>query len=1062
MSEKAVANTARPAAKSPAAATHAGNNAPAQTLERTLGNQALARMQPSPRISQPGDADEKEADRVAAQVMARTFDGAAIDARPVPITLQRKCKKCEDEELPVQRKAAGPAPAQPAAAAQAAVNIGGGRPLETPTRNFFESRFGHGFEQVRVHDDAAADRSARALHAKAYTFGQHISFARGEYRPDTVAGKSLLAHELTHVLQQRSGIMPKRIQRFSVESTADCNPAGFTDQNKTGVVNNPDGEVAYTVNGIPTADNPQGVPAKDPENKLIKFPKDTELKLGQTGYRFWTAVCLKRTDRTLSEVHWVRSSGITLQRPAAAAPAPEPAANVAGAESWSGNFSDFDGKTDAEIAGILRSLLMPELFAVAAEAEVRGSSKVTAQANVVLNEYIAAGPDAGHFSAFSSAAQMGTPEQALAVLMQLHSIEQIQMFVAQTDAPTRSNIHTVAMEKNAAGVGGADGVIVALEEYESIVNETGSQVKSEQQLARYHEYFNKDWAKAAEALNHFSDEAIFLELRELDNNDHLRALRKAADRHGYTKVSMIVSAIIAAQDKTGIYLDNLADLAASSVLGMVPIPGATTVARLTGVIDDGWSEDFTKGLIDGGLDTALGDAWASVETQFSSPENVAYFILGYYPGLFVGIAKDLWSNIEGVAIIIATLAKYGILIQFQPLEVLQEIYGLLKGLAKLLLSALDAREFGYTAGRLLSGTVQKEFTDKTPFFKGMQVGEIVGMVLTEIALLFIGVGEATAALKAVRGTKLVIEVENALAKSVKLQKFITAAAESKTLRLLKGSLGAGKGAGLLKGADAARDLVKAEEILVDFAKLEKAGDSAVIAKQMQPLEHAVLTEKVKNPGNIKLPEPPFHTQYTMEVKVGEHTYRRRPDGSWCRFSGKTCGHKINDGLPDGMHVIDEEILPQNIGNGKPQTQRSNLRTRMKDAFDNFQLPSWAKSKPKSNWDAHHVIPWEFLDHGVFNVLREKGLVWDHNAMKNAIALPVEKGIAGAEKLPIHQASSRATRGHPVYNGKVERRLDDLLEKFELDPPTLQKEVDILLAELRGEIEGGKWAGVPQF
>ncbi len=78
-----------------------------------------------------------------------------------------------------------------------------GRPLDRATRNFMEQRFSHDFSRVRVHDDGAATESARTMAARAYTVGQHIAFAPGRYAPHSHAGRRLLAHELTHTIQQR-------------------------------------------------------------------------------------------------------------------------------------------------------------------------------------------------------------------------------------------------------------------------------------------------------------------------------------------------------------------------------------------------------------------------------------------------------------------------------------------------------------------------------------------------------------------------------------------------------------------------------------------------------------------------------------------------------------------------------------------------------------------------------------------------------------------------------------------------------------------------------------------
>ena len=77
-----------------------------------------------------------------------------------------------------------------------------GRPLDPSAQVHLESRLGHDFGQVRVHTGAQAAASAEALDSLAYTIGEEIVFGEEQYRPDTAEGLSLLAHELTHVVQQ--------------------------------------------------------------------------------------------------------------------------------------------------------------------------------------------------------------------------------------------------------------------------------------------------------------------------------------------------------------------------------------------------------------------------------------------------------------------------------------------------------------------------------------------------------------------------------------------------------------------------------------------------------------------------------------------------------------------------------------------------------------------------------------------------------------------------------------------------------------------------------------------
>ena len=110
------------------------------------------------------------------------------------------CEECQENLL--QRKAAtanslGAVPSSVSAALGAP-----GQPLHADTREYMESRFGHDFSHVRVHADAGAADSARAVNALAYTVGRDVVFAPGQYAPNSAAGRQLLAHELTHVLQQ--------------------------------------------------------------------------------------------------------------------------------------------------------------------------------------------------------------------------------------------------------------------------------------------------------------------------------------------------------------------------------------------------------------------------------------------------------------------------------------------------------------------------------------------------------------------------------------------------------------------------------------------------------------------------------------------------------------------------------------------------------------------------------------------------------------------------------------------------------------------------------------------
>jgi hypothetical protein len=198
-------------------------------MQRLMGETRDASPQRAPliqaklTISQPGDAHEREADRVADAVMRMSSPGMrpvpAGSSALAPAGVQRLCADCEDErdkktDAPLQRKeqAAGAPLATPEVASTIHALRGGGSALPGTARAFFEPRFGADFSQVRVHTDARAADTAQSLDAKAFTVGRDIAFAPGQYAPESQAGRHLLAHELTHVVQQEG--THERVQRW--------------------------------------------------------------------------------------------------------------------------------------------------------------------------------------------------------------------------------------------------------------------------------------------------------------------------------------------------------------------------------------------------------------------------------------------------------------------------------------------------------------------------------------------------------------------------------------------------------------------------------------------------------------------------------------------------------------------------------------------------------------------------------------------------------------------------------------------------------------------------------
>ncbi len=202
-----------------------------------------AKVQPKLKIGRPGDKYEEEADRVAEQVMrmpeprvqrqvemeeeneetlqAKPLasqitplvqrqiepeeEEESVQTKPITRSIQRQeASPEEDSEARIQAKQAGGQMPYLGAGLAARLHAlkGGGEPLPESVRNYFEPRFGYDFGRVRVHADMWAAEAAQALNARALTSGHDILFGARQYDPKSAAGRKLLAHELTHVVQQ--------------------------------------------------------------------------------------------------------------------------------------------------------------------------------------------------------------------------------------------------------------------------------------------------------------------------------------------------------------------------------------------------------------------------------------------------------------------------------------------------------------------------------------------------------------------------------------------------------------------------------------------------------------------------------------------------------------------------------------------------------------------------------------------------------------------------------------------------------------------------------------------
>jgi hypothetical protein len=188
-------------------------------FRQAFGNRTVGRLiQAKLTVNRPGEVYEQEADRVADAVMRMSAPPSdqALHRNTAAATpsIQRQCAceggtpcpKCEEEKKGLMQRKIGESSDRAGMSVPDSFieHLKHGNPLDLSTRSFFESRFAEDFSQVRLHADDPAAESARRLNALAFTVGNNIVMGAGQFAPSSPAGQRLLAHELTHVVQQRN------------------------------------------------------------------------------------------------------------------------------------------------------------------------------------------------------------------------------------------------------------------------------------------------------------------------------------------------------------------------------------------------------------------------------------------------------------------------------------------------------------------------------------------------------------------------------------------------------------------------------------------------------------------------------------------------------------------------------------------------------------------------------------------------------------------------------------------------------------------------------------------
>jgi len=190
----------------------------------TLFTSSQQLIQPNLMVNEPGDQYEQEADRVADTVMRMSGPSLPLPSSGIDSFFNPTVSRLPTISRIQTSGGRGGFQAPPHVEARINQMQSGGQPLPETERDFLEQRMGYDFSSVRVHTDANAVQASRDIQAQAFTMGNNIAFNEGAYRPGTNEGRHLLAHELTHVVQQGgAGVRRKLTLGSLMENTKKSN-----------------------------------------------------------------------------------------------------------------------------------------------------------------------------------------------------------------------------------------------------------------------------------------------------------------------------------------------------------------------------------------------------------------------------------------------------------------------------------------------------------------------------------------------------------------------------------------------------------------------------------------------------------------------------------------------------------------------------------------------------------------------------------------------------------------------------------------------------------------------
>lgn len=917
------------------------------------------------KVGSPHDPAEREADRIADLLTAPEEPAlpvcAACAAGGAPCAacggggggVLRRKPLAGGVVNPVQpmrihrKEAGGDVPAvTPSIESRLDATRGGGEPLPEAVRSQIEPRLGADLSGVRVHRGGEADALNRELRAQAFTRQRDIYFGAGRYQPETRRGQRLLAHELTHVVQQTSSNHASTSGRSLI-----CNGSSSIGSN---TIQRQDHGSERSYSDEMTARGRQFAsrrpPSTTPEASSTTPTPSPELPSMREAY--WEPESMSRyvtgqTQRLLQEQGWVETAE----------------------ELWTPEFlSTASDEVKGDVLRRIRELIRLNAIRI-----------MGAHREQVLSHK---DRDLNADSAEREGNSLGSVSETVSTLRDV--ARNIQVLQQRRDR-LESYRHGLERLSRPTYLGGqsASESVREMGEYASEYLTESRRTALRESYSRVPSRYRVGWvSRTARELSQWRQEQIdgvSLALGEVYTNFPFFAELDVEDALGrrYEEEASFRLAIAEAYNDIITAINSSIRQIATDDIDPYDLPVAVE-----------------------GVKTALPQTLRTLLNEAISERQSILF----------------WQTLG--------LTAFEVALIFVPV------------VGPALSAALSVATFAMDAESLLDRAVIEEASANPERnilgVQGPSAFEIT-MLAVQAALVAVDLGDVV---------RLLRGVPTVLPSAISASELIDASDEA-----------------VSAGGRAERAL--GDEVTEGTASRGlREGVDEVVDPEVLRREYDILSRRMQNPDNIR---PVTNSAllgegYQVEIEAGGHWYRRRSDGVWCRFSRKVCDINIPpelEEIAESLSIRGEAPIRTGIpGQTRNQflTRRERLRLRI---IENNLSPSWAVN-PR-DWDAHHIIPWEFRHHSAFDILRANG-GWDHNDLLNAIALPTRRGIPGAESLPIHQGTTPALRGHGVYNEQIAQRLNQIVDEFELNPSRLREEVEGLIASTRQRFTSGELGG----